>query len=178
MGRSIRRRSIARFVLQAIVIATITEVSCTRSYKPVTGLVVAVIMTAIVLFSRFAMRLLKSKSTNESEGSSPRYFIQTVRNGLADRLYERQFIACHDDMCQSTKMLSAFVISTSSGFVFAWPDQTNSIQYDARAKARITATLILFSKSFSADIDGGVCEAADAIVIRQSFGFCPQRRLL
>ncbi len=122
----------------------------------------AVIMTAIVLFSVSIVSKVET-GTNEAEGSFTSILQQTSGTALRTGFMSDQFIASMTDMCQSTKMLSAFVISTSSGFVFAWPDQTNSIQYDARGKARITDTS-LFSKSFSANIDVGN-GTADAIVI-------------
>jgi GGDEF domain-containing protein len=122
----------------------------------------AVIIAAIVLFSVSIVSEV-GKGTSDAERSFNGILQMTSDTAIQSGFMSDQFIASMTDTCRATPMLSALVISTSSGFVFAWPEQSGTIQYDAQGKARITDSS-LFSKAFSANLDVGNGTAGSVVI--------------
>ena len=79
---------------------------------------------------------------------------ETVATALSDGFMTDTFIQKVGILCGKSRLLSAVVISTPSGSVFTWSQNSGIIQYDISSKARISNTSV-FMKDFSKSLDIG-----------------------
>jgi GGDEF domain-containing protein len=113
----------------------------------------AILILSVVWF--FAAISTEAKNgTNEAEKSFSWIKNETVSASLADGFMTDAFIRDLTAICQKSHLLSAVVINTPSGAVFAWPQNSTEILYGINGEGQIAGTSF-FIKSFSAPLDIG-----------------------
>lgn len=113
----------------------------------------AILILSVVWF--FAAISTEAKNgTNEAEKSFSWIKNETVSASLADGFMTDAFIRDLTAICQKSHLLSAVVINTPSGAVFAWPQNSTEISYGINGEGQIAGTSF-FIKSFSAPLDIG-----------------------
>ena len=112
-----------------------------------------VVAFAIVWFI-FSVTNDSAKGKLEASQSFDWISRETVATALSDGFMTDTFIQKVGILCGKSRLLSAVVISTPSGSVFTWSQNSGIIQYDISSKARISNTSV-FMKDFSKSLDIG-----------------------
>lgn len=126
---------------------------------------ILVIVLSIVLF---AVSIVGENRTGKAEAEKSFSWItrEIVSSSLTDGFMSDSFIQKLTDICRKSLMLSAVVINTPSGSLFAWPASDPSILYNADGTARIVESSP-FVSSFSSSLDIGD-GSSGAVVITAS----------
>jgi FOG: GGDEF domain len=113
----------------------------------------AILILSVVWF--FAAISTESRNgTSEAEKSFAWIKNETVSAALSDGFMTDTFIHDLTAVCQKSRLLSAVVINTPSGEVFAWPQNSPEITHEMNGDGQITGTSF-FMKAYSAPLDIG-----------------------
>lgn len=112
-----------------------------------------VLVIAVVWFT-LSVSSETHRGSIEAERSFSWISKEAVAASVSDGFMTDSFVRKLTDMCRQSRLLSALVVSTPSGTVFAWPEQSSSIKYDMSGKPVITNTS-LFMKVYSSNLDIG-----------------------
>jgi hypothetical protein len=114
---------------------------------------IAAVALSIVLF---AVSIIGENRAGKAEAEKSFSWIkrEIVSSSLSKGFMSDGFIRDITDICRKSRTLSAVVINTPSGALFAWPANDPSIRYTADGTARIEETA-LFVSSLSSSLDIG-----------------------
>jgi len=118
------------------------------------GIFALIIASFAIIWFVFSVTADSRKGKIEAEQSFTWISRETVSTALSDGFMTDSFIRKVTLLCQQSHILSAVVISTPSGAVFTWPQNSASIQYDSSGKPQITNTSV-FMKDYSKSLDIG-----------------------
>jgi len=118
------------------------------------GITAFLILCAAVVW--FSLSVTSAAATGSEEAGRTFSWISREAAGaaLSDGFMTDAYIGKLTDICSKSRLLSAVVITTPSGSVFAWPGQSSSIAYDMNGRPQI-ADSSMFMKVFSANLDIG-----------------------
>ncbi len=112
-----------------------------------------ILIAAVVWFS-FSITSATATGAQEAERTFSWISREAAGSAISDGFMTDVYIGKLTDICSKSRLLSAAVITTSSGSVFAWPGQSPSIAYDMNGKPQI-ADSSMFMKVFSTNLDIG-----------------------
>ncbi len=127
------------------------------------GIFAFIILLGTVLWFVFSVSAEKDRGSLEAEQSNKWLSRETAALALSDGFMSDGFIQKLTTMCQGSTKLSALVIMTPSGAVFAWPSRSESLQYDLSGKPQIKNTS-MFMKSFSTTLDIGDSQSGSVVL--------------
>lgn len=118
------------------------------------GIAASVILILSVVWFFAAISTEARNGTSEAEKSFAWIKNETVSVALSDGFMTDAFIHDLTALCQKSRLLSAVVINTPSGEVFAWPQNSPEITYGMNGAGQITGSSF-FMKAYSAPLDIG-----------------------
>lgn len=118
------------------------------------GVAASFFLLGSILWFSFSVAAEAERGSSEAERTFSWISREAVLIALSDGFMTDSYIQKLTGICQNSRLLSAAVITTPSGTVFAWPKQSESIQYDIEGKPQIT-NKSLFMKVFSSNLDIG-----------------------
>lgn len=136
------------------------------------GIVAFIVLASAVLWFTLSVSAEAGRGTIEAEQSFSWISRETASAALSDGFMTDSFVQKVTALCQKSRLLSAVVISTPSGAVFAWPQQSRSIQYDIYGKPQITGTSN-FMKVYSSNLDIGDASSGSVVITAVLFVLPP-----
>jgi GGDEF domain-containing protein len=118
------------------------------------GITAFIVLIAAVGWFVFSVSEESRNGALEAERSFSWLSRETAATSVSDGFMSDSFIQKTTDLCRKSHLLSALVISTPSGAVFSWPEQSPSIQFDINGKPQINGSSP-FMKVYSANLDVG-----------------------
>ncbi len=123
---------------------------------------IAVLVFAVGIF---AFSVAREARTGAIEADKSFEWISrgAVTASLSNGFMTDAFIRDLTGICQNSRMLSAVVVNTPSGSVYAWPKDSPLISYGPDGRARVVDTSF-FAKTRSASLDIGDSAAGEVIL--------------
>lgn len=125
-----------------------------NKFITVYGIIAILILVSSVAFFSFSISREARNGAVEAEKSFSWIAREAASVSLSDGFMTDTFIRNMTEVCRKSRLVSAVVINTPSGSVFAWPDGAQTIQYNSDGTARITGSSF-FMKVYSASLDIG-----------------------
>jgi len=130
------------------------------------------VLAAAVIWFTLSVSAEAGRGTIEAEQSFSWISREAASAALSDGFMTDSFVQKVTALCQKSRLLSAVVISTPSGAVFAWPQQSRSIQYDIYGKPQISGTSN-FMKVYSSNLDIGDASSGSVVITAVLFVLPP-----
>jgi GGDEF domain-containing protein len=118
------------------------------------GIVAFIILLLSVAWFVFSVSGESYQGKLDADRSFSWIYREAGSSAVSDGFMSNEFIRKMTEICRQSRLLSAVVISTPSGAVFAWPETSDSIQYDLHGKPQIINSSI-FMKVYSSALDIG-----------------------
>jgi hypothetical protein len=127
------------------------------------GILAFIIVAGSIAWFALSVSRESRSGSLEAERSFQWLYRETVAASISDGFMTDSFIAKVEGLCRSSQLLSAFVITTPAGGVFAWPEGSPCIAYNANGTPSVTAAS-RFMKVYSQSADIGD-NAAGSVVL-------------
>ena len=127
------------------------------------GIAAFLILAAAVIWFSFSVSSAAASGSREAELSFSWISREAASIALSDGFMTDSYINKLSGICSKSRLLSAVVISTPSGSVFAWPGQSPSIGYDMNGKPHIAGSS-MFMKVFSSNLDIGAGSSGSIVM--------------
>ncbi len=111
-------------------------------------------LAAAVLFFTFTISRKYQAGSVDAENTFSWVVRQIIDSAQTEGFLSNQFLQDLSEVCQKSRLLTACVLSTSSGTVFVWPDTNASVYYNSTGTPDSYQTSLLH-KVFSTTIDIG-----------------------
>jgi FOG: GGDEF domain len=118
------------------------------------GIIAFVLLASSLIWFTLSVSSEARRGSLEAERSFSWISRESSAAAVASGFMTDEFVRRITELSQKSRLLSAVVISTPSGAVFAWPDSSASISYDISGQPRIVNTS-LFMKVYSTKLDIG-----------------------
>jgi len=126
------------------------------------GILAFLVLAAAIIWFGLSVTAETRKGVLDAERTFGWISRESTAASISDGFMSDSFIQKLTAMCRQSRLLSALVLSTPSGTVFAWPDHSPSIKYDMQGNPQIPDTS-LFMKVYSTNLDIG--EGANGTVV-------------
>lgn len=136
------------------------------------GIAAFVILAAAVIWFSVSVSTAADSGSREAELSFSWISREAASIALSDGFMTDSYIGKLTDVCSKSRLLSAVVVSTPSGSVFAWPGQSASIEYDMNGKPHIAGSS-MFMKVFSSNLDIGDGSTGSVVITAVLFVLHP-----